>query len=348
MLRPGSPTVDLPALTRGRTPVRSRKRSRARARTACDPRRGRRTDGVGAAVHGRAAAVGAVLENPKALAGLGLEGPVAESGASDSGIALYAVTADGESAALRGLCTRMWAAGDPIPPEERSDSSRRTQVSPPPFGRPEAGPHWLSIERDGASPTVVALPVLNGRLAQWWPRSNQLEFACTRCILWLGRTRPPSRPAAARGAAPAPSCRAAWTVRLLALEGARDDRAERPFRRLSRRLRPAAARAAQGARRPRSAIVEVAPRLSRRLHPAWRGRGGSGRTGGDEPGVRRRRRRGVSRRSAKGSPGSSRDSGRRFQPSARRPCALYLPASCARLDVGGVHASQKARRREGS
>lgn len=77
-----------------------------------------------------------------------------------SGVAFYGVDAGTSLDALR---VRVWAAGEAIPPEpEPLEISKDRTVS---FAtRTEPGPHWLSIER-GKAQTVLALPVLKGRLA---------------------------------------------------------------------------------------------------------------------------------------------------------------------------------------
>ena len=105
--------------------------------------------GLGAALHGR---------GPTKM---GLE----ELEQGGSGVALYVVAGDGDPGALAGLRTRTWPAGDPVPPEATALRPSDAGVAAVVTAVPEAGPHWLSIERDGASPGVAAVPVLPGRLA---------------------------------------------------------------------------------------------------------------------------------------------------------------------------------------
>jgi hypothetical protein len=80
--------------------------------------------------------------------------------AGESGVAFYGVES---SAPLDGLRVRMWPAGAVIPrrPRPLKISAART-VSFVKDAKP--GPHWLSIEQ-GDAQTVIALPVLEGRLA---------------------------------------------------------------------------------------------------------------------------------------------------------------------------------------
>jgi Caspase domain len=104
-----------------------------------------------------AVALGASLEgrrNPL------LESPLEAVGEGCSGIAFYGVDAGGSVDDLR---VRVWPSGEGPPkrPEPLPVSAAGT-VS---FAAAKpAGPHWLSIEQ-GDAQTVVALPVLSGRLA---------------------------------------------------------------------------------------------------------------------------------------------------------------------------------------
>lgn len=111
-----------------------------------------------------AAAIGAALQGDEALPSLGMETPAAalERG---NGVALYAVAGDGNTRGLEGLRARVWPAGLVVP--EHATPLRPSaagiaavfEVCETPM------PHWLSIETENAKPTVVALPVLKGRLA---------------------------------------------------------------------------------------------------------------------------------------------------------------------------------------
>jgi hypothetical protein len=98
-----------------------------------------------------------------ALGRLGLASPRRTVGQDQSGAALYAVAA-GDERALRELRVRLWAVGDGVP-----STRRRLKLSADDVGGfvarvQEPGSHWLSIER-GDNVTVIALPVMRGRLA---------------------------------------------------------------------------------------------------------------------------------------------------------------------------------------
>jgi hypothetical protein len=125
-----------------------------------------------------AAGIGAALHDADAMKGLGLGSPLAELGEHGIGVALYAVPGDGDSAALEGLGVRIWPAGDVVPDDEKIKSliptsagvaAAITPVAPATPETPVTGgepqPHWLSLEPKDGKPTVVALPVLTGRLA---------------------------------------------------------------------------------------------------------------------------------------------------------------------------------------
>jgi hypothetical protein len=81
------------------------------------------------------------------------------------GVALFAVAGSGDAAALGGLGVRIWRAGDGIPrsatPLEASAAGVAAVVAK--AKTPES--HWLSLEPEKGDPTVLALPVLPGRLA---------------------------------------------------------------------------------------------------------------------------------------------------------------------------------------
>jgi hypothetical protein len=112
-----------------------------------------------------AAGLGASLGGGDGLRALGLDAPGTKLGENGSGVALYAVAGDGDATAFDGLFTRAWRAGEPVPPERTALRPGEVAVAGVVTAVGEAGPYWLSIERDGAAPTVVALPVLSGRLA---------------------------------------------------------------------------------------------------------------------------------------------------------------------------------------
>jgi hypothetical protein len=100
---------------------------------------------------------GGVLER------LGLEKPRA-SLRTEEGVALYAVAGDGNADALREVSVRAWASGVTVP--RRGKKLQPSKAGVAAFVAPAEAPgrQWLSIERAGWA-TVVALPVLQGRLA---------------------------------------------------------------------------------------------------------------------------------------------------------------------------------------
>ncbi len=117
-----------------------------------------------------AAGLGAVIHDANALSGLDLKSPIALLGQHETGVALYAVAKDGKGESLGRLRVRAWPAGDPVPPaaERRQLKPKDAGVAQVVWPVEKVGPHWLSIESaDDASPspTVVGLPVLEGRLA---------------------------------------------------------------------------------------------------------------------------------------------------------------------------------------
>ena len=60
----------------------------------------------------------------------------------------------------------MWPTGETVPKERKQLEPREGGVAAAVWPVEAPGPHWLSIEStNGAEPTVVALPVLKGRLA---------------------------------------------------------------------------------------------------------------------------------------------------------------------------------------
>jgi hypothetical protein len=105
-----------------------------------------------------AVALGAALTNRRKSSLLA--SPIGTVHRGRSGVAFYGVEA---GASLDELRVRIWGAGAGIPPKpERLEPSEAGTVS---FATPaEPGPHWLSIEH-GDAQTVLALPVLVGRLA---------------------------------------------------------------------------------------------------------------------------------------------------------------------------------------
>jgi hypothetical protein len=118
------------------------------------------------------AAIGAALHDDEALRGLDLDSPLAPLEKGDSGIALYAVAADGDPKSLDNLSVRVWPAGDAVPGKDEVVplATTVTAVGVASLTRPatragEPQPHWVSLEPKGAEPTVLALPVLKGRLA---------------------------------------------------------------------------------------------------------------------------------------------------------------------------------------
>jgi hypothetical protein len=110
--------------------------------------------GFGSALHG----------NRAALDALGLkEVPVlAETG---SGVAFFAVATTGDVESLRNLGVRVWARGDEIPEKAHELEPTKAGVAAVVKTVNVPDPHWLSIEAADAEPTVVALPLLKGRLA---------------------------------------------------------------------------------------------------------------------------------------------------------------------------------------
>lgn len=111
------------------------------------------------------AAIGAALHGDRAaLDGLGLEEPPAPADGG-SGVALFAVSGTADTEALDGLRARVWPAGEPVPEgtKELEPTDGRVGAVVEVVEAPE--PYWVSIEPPGAVPTVVALPLLKGRLA---------------------------------------------------------------------------------------------------------------------------------------------------------------------------------------
>jgi hypothetical protein len=111
------------------------------------------------------AALGAALHDDEAMRGLDLDTPRAALGEQGMGVALYAVAGDGNSAPLTDLSVRVWPRGEPVPDETTPLEPTAAGVAAVVEPAEEAEMHWLSIEPKEAEPTVVALPVLKGRLA---------------------------------------------------------------------------------------------------------------------------------------------------------------------------------------
>jgi caspase domain-containing protein len=124
-----------------------------------------------------AAALGSTLQGSEALRSLGLDTPLASLRNGKPGVAVYAVAGDGDPSTLEKLSVRMWSAGDPVPDEAtplkptESGFAVAAVVTPADDAESDdAAMYWVSIERrasneDRTEPTVVALPVLKGRLA---------------------------------------------------------------------------------------------------------------------------------------------------------------------------------------
>jgi hypothetical protein len=112
--------------------------------------------GIGAAMH----------DDRRARAALGLEHAAAPS-EEGSGVAFFAVAGTADVRSPERLKVRVWPAGEEIPEEEAAYELKRTKAGVAPVVKlakvPE--PYWLSIEAPPAEPTVVALPLLKGRLA---------------------------------------------------------------------------------------------------------------------------------------------------------------------------------------
>jgi hypothetical protein len=89
-----------------------------------------------------------------------VESPTEALGTASCGVAFYGVDAAAGEDVLR---VRAWPAGREVPNEP--EALERSKVGTVSFAAPaKPGPYWLSIEQ-GDAQTVVALPVLDGRLA---------------------------------------------------------------------------------------------------------------------------------------------------------------------------------------
>jgi len=110
--------------------------------------------GIGAALHGDQTALEALgLEN---LPALGDEG---------SGVVFFAVPGSADMPSLRRLRVRVWPAGQGIPEEAHALEPTKAGVAAVVKVAETPEPYWLSIETPDAQPTVVALPLMKGRLA---------------------------------------------------------------------------------------------------------------------------------------------------------------------------------------
>jgi uncharacterized caspase-like protein len=109
-----------------------------------------------------AAAVGARIHgDEKVLAALDVD--ASKEIDTDSGIAVYAA-ADDNPEVLDALRVRVWPVGQPIP--QTAAPLRRSNANVGVFLRDaKPVPHWLAIEMGDQMPTVLALPLLRGRLA---------------------------------------------------------------------------------------------------------------------------------------------------------------------------------------
>jgi uncharacterized caspase-like protein len=113
-----------------------------------------------------AAAIDAALhDDDDVLRRLGLDTPREVLGELSSGVALYAVASDGNSEALEALRVRMWPAGGVVPDESRPLRASAVGIAVELQGCDKPVAHWLSIEVAGTKPTVIAVPVLQKRLA---------------------------------------------------------------------------------------------------------------------------------------------------------------------------------------
>jgi hypothetical protein len=119
-----------------------------------------------------AAAIGAALHGDHALKDLDLDAPLDALQNGGSGIALYGVAADGDPMRFENLGIRVWPAGEPVPDRDEIVPLATTATAAGVAGviRPagpadDPRPHWVSLEPKGEEPTVLALPVLKGRIA---------------------------------------------------------------------------------------------------------------------------------------------------------------------------------------
>ena len=111
-----------------------------------------------------AAGVAAALQG-STPAGLGIADLRGALGEAPSGVAVFAVGRNQDEKAVRQLSVGIWPAGGPVGPEsiavEPSEAGVAGVVAP--VRHPM--PYWVSLTSAGGDPTVVAVPVLPGRLA---------------------------------------------------------------------------------------------------------------------------------------------------------------------------------------
>jgi Caspase domain len=112
------------------------------------------TAGIGAALQGDRAALDAL--------GLGEAPALGEKG---SAVGFFAVPGTGNTRSLKNLQVRLWAAGRDVPEDAHALEPTNAGVASVVEVAAVPEPYWLSIEAPNTEPTVVALPLLQGRLA---------------------------------------------------------------------------------------------------------------------------------------------------------------------------------------
>jgi hypothetical protein len=110
--------------------------------------------GIGAALHGDNAALDA----------LGLE-ELPAVGEERSGVAFFAVLGSADVESFKRLRVRIWPTGRGIPEDAHALKPTKASVAAVVEVAETPEPYWVSIEAPDAEPTVVALPLLKGRLA---------------------------------------------------------------------------------------------------------------------------------------------------------------------------------------
>jgi len=113
-----------------------------------------------------AAALGAALAGDTSFERLGPDLPSPARLGGNTGVALYAVAADGRPQTLSGLSMRLWPTGTGIPAKTRRTTLVATEHAVAGAVAPvdAAVPHWLSVER-GGSAMVLPLSTQPNRLA---------------------------------------------------------------------------------------------------------------------------------------------------------------------------------------
>ena len=113
-----------------------------------------------------AAALGAALTGDTSLDRLGPALPSPSVLGGNTGVALYAVSADGDPQTLSGLSMRLWPTGTGIPAKTKRTALKSTEhaVAGAVTSVAAAVPHWLSIER-GTSAMVLPLSIQSNRIA---------------------------------------------------------------------------------------------------------------------------------------------------------------------------------------